>query len=183
MKVFLTLIGIVIAAVGVYFAYQQNKLAQEKERLEKPEVVVCLSSFSYSRTRPQRSGTDLAYVPRVQASFKLVNKGSTQVAVTRVSFNPTGTTKEGRPGGMGSLDVELNKMVPGNGVVVINNLTFSPNIAVLDRFWINKPKTVNVRAYWAGGAGPMLKCIPKNGRRWGCGAGSAQAILVDSACQ
>ncbi len=167
MKVLITILGLVVAVLGAYFTYQQYKLAKKNEIREEPEVIVCLKSFSYSKVKSHGHGSGLYFSPQVKTSFKLINRRSTQVTVTNVSFNPTGTTKDGNHRGMSGIEVELNKMVPGNGVVTIDNLSFSPKIAVRDRSWINKPESVNVYARMVGGIGPSLSHIYSNGR-WRC---------------
>jgi len=182
-KAVLAIAGLIVAVLGTYFAYRQYQLSRSESNEQDPQIVVCLHSLSYSRGRPQGVGDDLAYVPAVRTGFKLVNKRASAATVTKVMLNPVGKWKDGRSGGMGSLEVPLNQAVPGYGAVDVRDLSFTPNIAISEKAWIDRPESVNVRAYWAGTSGPMLSCISNSGRRWNCGEKSVRAVLVDSACQ
>jgi len=182
-KSLIGIIGLIVAIISVYFGWQQYQLSQEMKIESQPEVVVCLRSLFYERSNTAGSGDDAVSVPKGQVSFRLVNKGGIQVTVSKVMVNPVGTWKDGRPGGMGSIDIGVDTVVPGNGVVSIEKLNFIADFGVVERFWIDEPESVNVKAYWPGGSGPMLKCIPRVGGQWSCGQGKGIGILVDDACQ
>jgi hypothetical protein len=181
MKIFLSILALIVSITGVYIGWRQYQKSQENEQKAEPSVVVCLKSLTYQRSNTQGSGNDAVSVPKGQASFRLINKGGAEVMVTRVMLNPAGTWKDGRHGGLGSIYITVDKQVPANGVVSVDNLDFVADFGVQEEFWIDKPETVNTRAYWPSGEGPMLTCVPSGGG-WSCGTGSG-AIVVDPACQ
>ena len=184
-KTLLSILGLAVTIVGVYLGWLQYQRATEAERVAQPDVVVCLRALSYSRRSTSGMGEEAISVPHGRVSMHLVNKGGTDVTVTRVMVNPVGTWRDGRHGGMGDFAVETNKNVPAKGVTVIADLAFIAPIAVKEKFWIEKPEAVNVRASWPGGVGPMLACVPTS-FGWSCGrqaGGSTRSILVEQACQ
>lgn len=182
-KSLIGIIGLIVAIISLYFGWQQYQLSQEMKIESQPEVVVCLRSLFYERSNTVGSGDDAISVPKGQVSFRLVNKGGTQVTVSKVVVNPVGTWKDGRQGGLGSIDIWVDKVVPGYGVVSIEKLDFIADFSVKEKFWIDKPESVNVRAFWPSGSGPMLECSPTYSGQWSCGQDVGMGILVDEACQ
>jgi hypothetical protein len=152
-----------------------------------PNIVVCVKTFTCSRTNPYKHGNYIAYSPQVKTSFRLVNKGRRPATVTKVEFNPGGIWKNGKPGGMSGIEVEINKEVAGNGVVVIDDLTFTAHIGIDDEFWIDKPDRLGAWAYWPGGGGirHSLTCLPRQDGTWACGKAQkgALGITLDDGCK
>jgi hypothetical protein len=183
-KVILPILGLIVSIVGVYLGWIQYQSSKEAERAAQPNVVVCLRALSYERSNTRGTGDDTFSVPKGQVSLRLVNNGATAVTVTKVMLNPVGTWRDGRHGGLGSIDVEVDVPVPARGVTPVDNMQFTADFSVQEKFWIDTPESVNVQAYWPGGTGPMLQCIPR-ATGWSCGHSDAAglAIQVDAACQ
>lgn len=181
-KALLGILGLIVSVAGVYLGWLQYKSSKEAQEGAQPSVVVCLRSFSYLRSNTSGSGGEAVSVPKGAVSLRLVNKGAVQVTVTRVMLNPAGTWRDGRHGGLGSIYMHIDKVVPANGVVSVDNLEFVADFGVRESFWIDNPEYVNTQASWPGSNGPMLQCATFSGR-WSCGRGDGKGISVDNACE
>ncbi len=186
----LSLLGLIISVAGLYLAYDQWQQAQQDVENNRPDIVLCLRDFEYHSARSFTSDGEQMHVPAGSASFRLVNTGETDVTVTRVSFNPIGVWNNGRPGGLGSFDVDVSERIDGNGVATVNNISFETNIAIGDDTWFDVPEAVNVKANWAGGSGEWLTCIPSSfSGGWSCGdafrndQNRVVSVSVDAGCQ
>lgn len=181
MKAFLAILGLLLSGLGVYFAWLQYQQLEEAKNAAQPNVVVCLRALSYQRSDTQGSGDKALTHPQGKVSFRLVNKGPADVTVRRIFLNPIGTDKDGRHGGL-SIEFEIDRNVPGLGVISVEDMAFSSNEWLYEKFWIDKPDAVAVQAYWADVPGPMLTCILRG--KWLCGKQTAGGGLSgDLACQ
>ena len=183
-KILLPLLGLIVSLVGVYIGWKQYQRAKEAESKAQPNVVVCLSSFDYQRSNTRQSGTNSVSDLVGQVSFRLINKGGTEVTVTRVMLVPLGVMHNGqRMEGSEAFFVRIDRDVPAKGVISIDNLAYVGNLGVPERYWIDKLEKVDVQAFWPSGNGPMLQCMPaKSG--WSCGRGYSEGFVVaDDACQ
>jgi hypothetical protein len=183
-KALLGILGLIVSVAGVYLGWLQYQSSKEAQRAAQPSVVVCLRSFSYARSKTRGSGDDAVSVPKGLVSLRLVNKGTVQVTVTRVELTPVGTSRDGQHGGLGSIIIQIDKVVPASGVVSVDNLEFVADFGVQERFWVDNPEIVNTQAYWPGSIGsPMLQCAVSSGGKWSCGQGDSKGIVVDNACE
>jgi hypothetical protein len=177
---FIGFLAAIAGIVGLYFAYEEYQNNQKEKQANQPRVVVCLEDFTY---RDNPAGGGLLSMSG-SASFRLVNTGREGTTVTKVWFNPVGTWRDGRAGGISMYDgVGVNVRVEGNSVVPIRNLQFRDSAGVDPQFWVDNATHVNVWAQTPNGSEPMLQCVPSFSG-WACGERDANgSVSVDTACQ
>lgn len=180
-KVILPVLALIVSLTGVYIGWKQYQKSNSPEADSKPNVLVCLESFTYYRSDTRGTGENAISVPKGNVSLRLVNKGRTGVTVTQVMLNPVGTWPNGQHGGLGSIYINADIVVPAMGVTDITNHAFKADFSVREKFWVDNPEYVNVQAKWPGGSGTILKCVPGHSK-WSCGQGDGMSILVDNAC-
>lgn len=165
-KHLLAILGVSISAGGLYLGWLQYERSRSQAADDAPDVVACIDSIEIDRQPlPGRDGYSVAVV---SAALRLVNRGGSPVAVSKVLLNPVGTRRNGAHGGLDSLEPQVNEYVEAAGITAVELSDVRSGNAVRDSFWIDKIEGVNTRASWPGRQGEMLTCRPWAGGTWLC---------------
>ncbi len=181
-KSILGILSLLVGIAGLYFAWHQYQQSQKTTDTSEPDVVVCLRDLSYQEV-DWRNGT---ITHRGTVTFRLINRGGSQVTVTKVLLTIAGRWRNGREGAMGQSEILVDQLVPSHGVVTVTG-SLDSEYGMSKEFYIEIPSVIHLSSVWPGQKqGNTVNCVP--GDPWSCrildrSDPSARRTLGNDICQ
>lgn len=187
MQVCLKFIGGTIATLaalasiaGLYLAYQAYEDSRQERDANQPRILACIEDFSY---QSMPAGQYLKI--NLSARVRLVNTGTESTTVTSIDFNPVGTWRNGRHGGISLFDEpRIDRPIAGKGVEIVTINNFEDSGVVEPEFWVDNAEFINVSVMTPDGSQPTLQC-QLNSFGWSCGERDQNtgALSIENACR
>ena len=168
--IYISIGAFVVALFSLAVSWNQSEFMKTVN--SPPDIVACITSFSYSKGFTYGEDQYETSYPEGIISFELVNKGSTDATVIRVDVTPLGIRQDGKEGWIWMTIHDIAVVVPAKSSTKVENLEFEADNQVPASRWIDEPENVFITAFWPDGTGSRLTCNPDSISRtneWFCG--------------